>query len=250
MQKLNDLRSAFTQLSVDVVDVEDIQVRKSQNLAQVDAAAKAEVIAEVIAQVDAVAEAEIELDAECSAECSVEHEIEGSCDSDCDKHITINVFNGEVENRRRPWEVTKEVCRPQVGTCTPQCPEAVWDRQIQRIVFTWIEDVEGCGDYYPDGTYMTLFTFADNFGAPSLCVDENVVLKVEDTALPENIVERSVTIDNVFYNEDFKFRLDVPYYVSAFYYTDEKYVRTFGMPVTSNNPLWVPRYAVEDCDHE
>ena len=96
---------------------------------------------------------------------------------------------------------------------------------------------------------MTLFTFADNFGQPALNVDENVVLKVEDTKVPDNLVERSVAIDSVFFNPHYQFRLDVPYYVSAFYYTDEKYIRTFGMPVTSNNPLWVPRYAVE-CPKE
>jgi len=111
-------------------------------------------------------------------------------------------------------------------------------------VFSWIEDTDGC-DERPDGTYVTLFTFADNFGQPSLCVDENVVLKTDSTAVPENFTEKSVAIDSVFYNQDYKFRLDVPYYVSAFYYYDEKYVRTFGMPSTSNNPLWVPRYAVE-----
>ena len=33
--------------------------------------------------------------------------------------------------------------------------------------------------------------------------------------------------------------------MSAFYYFNEKYVRTFGMPATSDNPLWVPRYSVE-----
>jgi len=47
---------------------------------------------------------------------------------------------------------------------------------------------------------VTLFTFADNFGQPALNVDENVVLKVDDTALPEDFMERSVTIDNVFFN--------------------------------------------------
>ena len=91
-----------------------------------------------------------------------------------------------------------------------------------------------------------MFTFADNFGQPSLSVDENVVLKVEDTALPEDLLERSVTIDSVFFNKQYQFRLDVPYYVSAFYYTDEKYVRTFGMPATSSNPLWIHRYEVEE----
>ena len=72
-------------------------------------------------------------------------------------------------------------------------------------MFSWIEDVDGCpkGEKYPDGTYVTLFTFADNFGQPSLSVDENVVLKVEDTALPENLMERSVTIDNVFFNKNY-----------------------------------------------
>lgn len=76
------------------------------------------------------------------------------------------------------------------------------------------------------------------------------MLKVDSTSVPDNLVERSVTINDTFYNKDYKFRLDVPYYVSAFYYTDEKYVRTFGMPATSNNPLWVPRYAVDDCPPE
>ena len=72
-------------------------------------------------------------------------------------------------------------------------------------MFSWIEDVDGCpkGEKYPDGTYVTLFTFADNFGQPSLSVDENVVLKVEDTALPENLMERSVTIDRVFFNKNY-----------------------------------------------
>ena len=41
----------------------------------------------------------------------------------------------------------------------------------------------------------------------------------------------------------------MPYYVSAFYYFNEKYVRTFGMPATSDNPLWVPRYSVEKPLH-
>ena len=267
-QKLLDLKSAFAQLTTNVLDVEDIQTRRSQNLAQVQAQAEAEVIAEVIAiaqldaeaeaEVDVEAEVELEAEAEVDVECSVEAELEAeveaeqydeSIDSSCDQNVIINVFNGEVENRRRPWEVEKEVCRPQSGQCHPQCPEAIWDRQLQRIVFSWIEDVDGC-EYEPDGTYVTLFTFADNFGQPALNVDENVVLKVDDTALPDDLIERSVTIDNVFFNADYKFRLDVPYYVSAFYYTDERYVRTFGMPTTSNNPLWVPRYAVEECEHE
>jgi len=166
--------------------------------------------------------------------------------------VKINIFNGETENRRRPWDTKKEVCVPEKGQCHPQCPEALWDRQLQRIVFTWIEDVEGCpeDERFPDGTYVTLFTFADNFGQPSLSVDENVVLKVEDTALPEDLLERSVTIDSVFFNKQYQFRLDVPYYVSAFYYTDEKYVRTFGMPATSSNPLWIHRYEVEEPEVE
>ena len=50
---------------------------------------------------------------------------------------------------------------------------------------------------------MTLFTFADNFGQPSLSVDENVVLKVDDTRLPDNMLERSVTIDSVFFNKQY-----------------------------------------------
>lgn len=37
------------------------------------------------------------------------------CTSSDSDNVTINIFNGEVENRRRPWDVKKEVCRPQNG---------------------------------------------------------------------------------------------------------------------------------------
>ena len=155
MTKLNDLKNAFAQLATESNDLEEIRLaqatRKSQNLAQVESLAEAEVIAEVIAQVDAavIAEAIIEADieAEVDVEAEIEAEVEGHYgESSEEKHTTINVFNGEVENRRRPWQVEKEVCRPQSGVCHPQCPEAIWDRQTQRIMFSWIEDVENCDE--------------------------------------------------------------------------------------------------------
>lgn len=227
MDKLNDLKNAFSQLADSPTPT--LNVRKSQNLAQIDATLETEVLAEVIAETEVIAEVE-----------------DASFGVGGEQPTVINVFNGEAENRRRPWQQERVVCQPQTGQCHPQCPEAIWDRQTQRIIFSWLEDTEGC-DSQPDGTYVTLFSFADNFGQPSLCVDENVVLKTDRTDVPDAMSERSVTLDHAFYNADYKFRLDVPYYVSAFYYHNEKYVRTFGMPATSDNPLWVPRYAVEDC---
>ena len=68
-------------------------------------------------------------------------------------------------------------------------------------MFSWIEDTEGC-DERPDGTYVTLFTFADNSGQPTLCADDNVVLKTDETSVPENFTAKSVAIDEVFYNPD------------------------------------------------
>lgn len=61
--------------------------------------AETEVIAEaeVIAAAEVIAEADIEADIEADAE------VEFHDDSDDETHTTINVFNGEVENRRRPW---------------------------------------------------------------------------------------------------------------------------------------------------
>ena len=234
MDKLNDLKNAFSQLAD--TPTPTLGARKSTNLVQIESTLETEVLAEVIAETEVIAE----------VEAAVE---DASLGVGGDAPTVVNVFNGEVENRRRPWQQDRVVCQPQTGQCHPQCPEATWDRQTQRIVFTWLEDTDGCEER-PDGTYVTLFSFADNFGQPSLCVDENVALKTDRTDVPDNFLERSVTLDKAFYNPDYKFRLDVPYYVSAFYYFNERYVRTFGMPATSDNPLWVPRYAVEDCPEE
>ena len=183
MEKLNDLKNAFSQLADSPTPTPS--PRKSQNLAQIESMVGSEVIAEV----EVIAEAEVEAE---DAHFGV----------DQDSATTINVFNGEVENRRRPWQQDRVVCQPQTGQCHPQCPEAVWDRQTQRIVFSWLEDTEGCEER-PDGTYVTLFSFADNFGQPSLCVDENVVLKTRSTGVPDNFAERSVTLDKAFYNENY-----------------------------------------------
>ena len=183
MEKLNDLKNAFSQLADSPTPT--LSPRKSQNLAQIESMVGSEVIAEV----EVIAEAEVEAE---DAHFGV----------DQDSATTINVFNGEVENRRRPWQQDRVVCQPQTGQCHPQCPEAVWDRQTQRIVFSWLEDTEGCEER-PDGTYVTLFSFADNFGQPSLCVDENVVLKTRSTGVPDNFAERSVTLDKAFYNENY-----------------------------------------------
>ena len=185
MEKLNDLKNAFSQLADSPTPT--LSPRKSQNLAQIESMVGTEVIAEV----EVIAEAEAEVEVE-----------DASFGVDGDSATTINVFNGEVENRRRPWQQDRVVCQPQSGQCHPQCPEAVWDRQTQRIVFSWLEDIEGCEER-PDGTYVTLFSFADNFGQPSLCVDENVVLKTRRTDVPESFAERSVTLDKAFYNENY-----------------------------------------------
>ena len=111
MTKLNDLKNAFSQLAE---SERPAPTRTSQNLAQVESLAEVEVIAEVISQVDLVAEADIE--AECSAEAEVDAEAEGNYSDDSDDRNTIiNVFNGEAENRRRPWQVNREVCVPMSG---------------------------------------------------------------------------------------------------------------------------------------
>ena len=33
-------------------------------------------------------------------------------DDDCEQNVIVNVFNGVAENRKRPWDVEKVVCRP------------------------------------------------------------------------------------------------------------------------------------------
>ena len=87
MDKLNDLKAAFAQLAD--APRPTLQQRKGQNLAQIDSSIETTVIAEAISEV--VAEAEVEVEAEVQAG-----------DSD-ETNTIINVFNGEVENRRRPW---------------------------------------------------------------------------------------------------------------------------------------------------
>jgi len=118
MVKLNDLKNAFAQLAD--TPTPTIEPRKSQNLAQVESLAEAEVIAEVILEAAVIAEAEIEAEVDAEVEDEQIH---------ADGSSTINVFNGEVENRRRPWQIERDVCQPQNGQCHPQCPEALWDRQ-------------------------------------------------------------------------------------------------------------------------
>ena len=91
MDKLNDLKAAFAQLAD--APTPAIQPRQSQNLAQVESLAETEILSEVISEAVLIAEAE--------AEVEVEAEVEAG-DAD-ETNTIINVFNGEAENRRRPW---------------------------------------------------------------------------------------------------------------------------------------------------
>ena len=70
------------------------------------------------------------MEADIEVEAEVEIDAEHYHSSSSDNEVTINIFNGEAEERRRPWDVKKEVCHPQNGQCHPQCPEAIWDRQL------------------------------------------------------------------------------------------------------------------------
>ena len=57
----------------------------------------------------------------------------------------------------------KVVCVPKRGTCSPQCPSVIWDKTDQKLVFGWVDDLQGCLDglFEPDATVMFLYTFAE-----------------------------------------------------------------------------------------
>ena len=120
VEKLSNLKEAFAQLMVEA-DSHQVNPRKAQNLAQVMAEVEAEV--EAVAEVEAEAEVEVEVEAEAEGyhhssssgdEYGYRHSSSHSSSSS-DELVKINIFNGEAENRRRPWDVKKDVCVPERG---------------------------------------------------------------------------------------------------------------------------------------
>ena len=137
----------------------------------------------------------------------------------------------------------------------PQCPEAIWNQDTQRIEFSWVDDLKGCpDDVPPTGTQITLYTFADlgEMQNSEDAIKENTALRVMDgTATPRSYKERSVDIFTPYIYKNINFIFDETYFVTSMYVfqredtLDGETCETFGLPNTSLNPLFVPSYQVD-----